>query len=87
MTQSIFFAQVLEFNSIYKTTYKTTKGEKQVINEKDIDELLNIRKKLSNAEWDFINSVICETLNSRVQNELTDSEIEKISKHLKCELI
>lgn len=58
-----------------------------MINEKDIDELLNIRKKLSNAEWDFINSVICETLNSRVQNELTDSEIEKISKHLKCELI
>ncbi len=58
-----------------------------MINEKDIDELLNIRKKLSNSEWDFINSVICETLNSRVRNELTDSEIEKISKHLKCELI
>ena len=62
------------------------KGEK-MINEKDIDELLNIRKKLSNAEWDFINSVICETLNSRVRNELTDSEIEKISKHLKREFI
>lgn len=58
-----------------------------MINEKDIDELLNIRKKLSNAEWDFINSVICETLNSRVRNELTDSEIEKISKHLKREFI
>lgn len=58
-----------------------------MISEKDIDELLNIRKKLSNAEWDFINSVICETLNSRVRNELTDSEIEKISKHLKRELI
>lgn len=58
-----------------------------MINEKDIDELLNIRKKLSNAEWDFINSVIRETLNSRVQNELTDSEIEKISKHLKREFI
>lgn len=58
-----------------------------MINEKDIDNILNIRKKLSNAEWDFINSVISETLNSRVQNELTDSEIEKISKHLKCELI
>lgn len=58
-----------------------------MINEKDIDELLNIRKKLSNAEWDFINSVISETLNSRVRNELTDSEIEKISKHLKREFI
>ena len=58
-----------------------------MINEKDIDDILNIRKKLSNAEWDFINSVICETLNSRVRNELTDSEIEKISKHLKREFI
>ncbi len=58
-----------------------------MINEKDIDNILEIRRKLSNAEWDFINSVICETLNARVRNELTDSEIEKISKHLKREFI
>ena len=53
------------------------------ISERDVDTLLEIRRKLSQEDWDFINSVICTTINARTRSELTDSEIDGISKHLK----
>ena len=53
------------------------------ITEKDVDTLLEIRRKLSQHDWDFINRVICTTINARTRSELTDSEIDGISKHLK----
>lgn len=56
---------------------------KMKITEKDVDTLLDTRRKLSQDDWDFINRVICTTINARTRSELTDSEIDGISKHLK----